>query len=156
MLKGNPYISANRATINAEKAPSDRQSRVVRGRVKLSPPPYSIGRVVIHQRCPLQCWVKWFVSSVRRGLIQSKGGKNNTWEVEGRSNHPPNLTHQLSGKMDDLVPAVNRRCIEHDWKVKAMCQHACQPLHVTWNFHGCPPHVVSKRLMIAKRFCLVW
>jgi len=34
--KGNPYISANRATINAEKAPSDRQSRVVLGRVKLN------------------------------------------------------------------------------------------------------------------------
>jgi hypothetical protein len=36
MVKGNPYISANRATINAEKAPKDRQSRVVRGRVKLN------------------------------------------------------------------------------------------------------------------------
>lgn len=49
MLKGNPYISASNATINAEKAPSDRQSRVVRGRVKLSPPPHPVGRVLIHK-----------------------------------------------------------------------------------------------------------
>jgi len=35
MVRGNPYISVNRATINAEKAPKERQSRVVRDLVKL-------------------------------------------------------------------------------------------------------------------------
>ena len=36
MVKGNPYISTNKARINAEKVLSERQSRVVRGRVKLN------------------------------------------------------------------------------------------------------------------------
>jgi hypothetical protein len=35
-VKGNPYISVNRATMNAEKAPRLRQSRALRGFVKLN------------------------------------------------------------------------------------------------------------------------
>lgn len=34
-MSGNPYISVNSATRNAENAPNERQSRPVRGRVKL-------------------------------------------------------------------------------------------------------------------------
>lgn len=72
MLKGNPYISASNATINAEKAPSDRQSCVVRGRVKLSPPPHSIGRVVIQKNV------------------------FNSWWGEELSSPFPNLIHQAT------------------------------------------------------------
>ena len=35
MVRGRPYISANRATMKAEKAPNERQSRLVFGLVKL-------------------------------------------------------------------------------------------------------------------------
>src|SRR6266540_4760563 len=35
MVRGNPYISTNSATMKAEKALNDRQSRAVRGFVKL-------------------------------------------------------------------------------------------------------------------------
>src|SRR3972149_5978006 len=35
MVNGKPYISAKSATIKPENAPRERQSRVVRGRVKL-------------------------------------------------------------------------------------------------------------------------
>jgi hypothetical protein len=35
MVIGNPYISTNSATRKPLKAPNDRQSRAVRGRVKL-------------------------------------------------------------------------------------------------------------------------
>ena len=36
MVSGKPYISVKSATINAEKAPSERQSRDVFGFVKLN------------------------------------------------------------------------------------------------------------------------
>jgi hypothetical protein len=36
MVNGTPYISVNSATMNAEKAPNDRQSRLVFGFVKLN------------------------------------------------------------------------------------------------------------------------
>ena len=36
MVNGNPYISVNRATMNAENAPNDRQSLEVFGLVKLN------------------------------------------------------------------------------------------------------------------------
>jgi hypothetical protein len=35
IVRGKPYISVNSATMNAENAPNDRQSRLVFGRVKL-------------------------------------------------------------------------------------------------------------------------
>lgn len=92
MLEGNPYISANNATINAEKAPSDRQSRVVRWRVKFSPPSHPIGRIVIHNRS-----------------LTVGGGKDSQACLKIR--HIRRLkrphrhkSHQLSIKMDDGVP----------------------------------------------------
>ena len=36
MVSGKPYISVNSATMKAENAPNERQSRVVRGLVKLN------------------------------------------------------------------------------------------------------------------------
>jgi hypothetical protein len=47
MVNGNPYISANRATMKAEKVPNVRQSRVVVGLKKLKANRMKIAELMI-------------------------------------------------------------------------------------------------------------
>jgi len=47
MVKGNPYISVKSATMKAEKAPKDRQSRFVCGCVKLKAKMMNIAELII-------------------------------------------------------------------------------------------------------------
>jgi hypothetical protein len=47
MVSGKPYISTKRATMNAEKALKERQSRFVRGLVKLNAKMIKIKELII-------------------------------------------------------------------------------------------------------------
>src|SRR5262249_50646927 len=47
IVSGNPYISTNRATMNAENALNERQSRDVRGFVKLNAKIMKISELII-------------------------------------------------------------------------------------------------------------
>ena len=85
MVSGKPYISTNSATMNAEKLPNVRQSRLVFGLKKLKANRMKIAELMTERDHSPYAGVSWFM---RRLLVPTVGGQRRLGGGERRPRPP--------------------------------------------------------------------